>query len=346
MTLTKTQFLRLRTLLLFHLFGVIVFVVCTVPSGALGVVSIKSSSNSFCRLPKSIYPSSQEWLTFNEVLVSDTTDEELDSLLLNDPEINALIAEADSLEKLLQTDTIPETKWRLSLRSGTRTNQVQNGVALSNNQPVLDLGVRLSHDIGFYASLAGTQRLGADGFYQQTNFMAGYMFSVSSWFDLSFDYMRFMYANDLVNPLAGAQQAFSITASFYTPLVDIDLSADRYFGTDRVNYLTLYLTRFISLSDDFSIIPGASIGATSFEIESIRKKPRVDKPLVRTQTVRGLSAITTDITFNYNLGKNFTITYNPMLLLAFQPDVITIKSGSSFTSQIIHSLGVRYLIKW
>jgi hypothetical protein len=333
-TLIPHVFLELCSVLIL---GIVLLTLCSVSSRAEFVTSINVGSRESIK---------QEWYQYHTVLLPDTTDEELDSLLLNDPEINALLAEADSLENLLETDTIPETKWRLSLRSSLRTNQVQNGVALSNNQPVLDIGARLSHDIGLYASVTGTRRLGENGFYQQTNLMAGYMVSATNWLDLSFDYMRFMYANDLVNPLAGAQQALSFTASFYTPVVDIDISADRYFGTDKVNYLTLYLSRFISLTDDFTIIPGASIGATSFEIESIRKRPRADKPLVKTQTVRGLSAITGDITFSYNLGKSFTLTYNPMLLFAFQPDVITIKSGSSFTSQLIHTLGLRYLIKW
>lgn len=257
---------------------------------------------------------------------------------------------SDTSDRTNTTDTAdttaeePPKPWSLSLRSNYRTSHVRKGVELSGNAPTMDGGFSLSHDIGISFSMTGTERLGKNGFYQQTFFNLGYSYEAKQWLELSADLSFYDYPNDTLNPLAGTNASFSLAAAMDAGWFDIDLTFDRYFGSDAANYLSFDFSKYIGFGEDedFSIMPSAGICFTSFELQTLRLVTKKGNTVSKTKKVRGLSSLSGDIAISYYLGKGFSLSLDPMLLIAFQQDV----NSKSRKAQLLITAGVRYFINW
>ncbi|MBL7998646.1 MAG: hypothetical protein JNL32_08430 [Candidatus Kapabacteria bacterium] len=236
----------------------------------------------------------------------------------------------------------PPKKWTLSARSSIMSNQFRNGVQVSNNQPTLTGGLRVTHSAGAYGSITGTRRLGANGFYQQTNLLAGYTYSAADYCDLYADYTYFIYPNDDVNLFATATSLISAGASFYTPVMDIDVILDRYLGTDDASFVTLNFSRYIGIGEDedLSVSPMFSVSVTRFEVTTARAK-RLNLPA---QQKWGLSSVSLDAAVNYALGKGFSASLDPMYLITFIG--VNPAKASNRTSQFVITAGMRYAFKF
>jgi len=243
---------------------------------------------------------------------------------------------SDTTFVLDETDTTepPPKQWTVSARTNIMTSQIRSGVELSNNQPTGDFGMKVSHAIGLNGGFKMVRRLGTNGFHQQTNYSIGYDYELSDALSLSADYTYYKYPNADVNPLASTTSSLSLSASLDAKIVYVDFNIDRYFGTDPANFFSIDVSQFFLVGKEelLSIAPNLDISLTSFTYKTKNNGIK---------TIRGLSSISLDVMFGYNLGNGFSISADPMLLQTIQRDLL-IKSKQL---QFVITAGIRYKLK-
>ncbi|MFN8367943.1 MAG: hypothetical protein U0Y96_11985 [Candidatus Kapaibacterium sp.] len=235
----------------------------------------------------------------------------------------------------IDTTEPPPKKWSLSLKSNIMTSQIRNGVDLSENNPTGDLGFKINHANGLHGGIKGVRRLGTNGFYQQTNIALGYDYEYSESLSFSADYTYYRYPNPDVNPLASTTSSLSLSASLDAKVVYVDFCFDRYLGTDPANFFSIDVSQFFLVGKEelLSIAPNFDISFTSFKFTNKNKV---------TKTIRGVSSISLDVMFGYDIGKGFSISADPMLLQTVQRDLV-IKTKQL---QLVFTAGIRYKFKW
>ena len=237
-------------------------------------------------------------------------------------------------------DTIPAKKWTLTSRTTFKNNSFRNGVDLSDGNSTLDVGFKISHSVGAYASVTGTQRLGSDALYQQTVVATGYSYSAADWCDLSADIYYYKYPNDSINALAGSSTTLSLSADFYTSILDFGLYYDRYFGNDQASFITLGASHDFEIDKDgdLTLSPSFSMSLTKYEIARPLKKD-----VLKTRWLK--SSLSFDVYCDYYIGKNFFLSFDPMILVPYDVNLLK-KNTKTGEPMFIASLGLRYIYKF
>jgi hypothetical protein len=276
-----------------------------------------ASINLYCQVPDSTQTEPFETLESDSLNIETEMDE---------------MAESGSTED--ETDTLEaEQPWSFDATTGYVSKRIKNGTDLSNSQPLLNIGVGLSHENGFNTGIDLDKRFTGIGGLQDIAFLIGYDFSITDWFSFCADYTYTKYANDSLSAVAGSNHALSFAFDFSFNNLIFDISFDRYFGADQINYLTftgMYLKKF----GDFKILPMAGISWTSYEIKSSRLFTK--KGLSFKKMERGLSSVNVSIKLGYDLGGGFDIFLKPGYV--YSP----ISSLSKTTKNFIFGFGVNY----
>ncbi len=234
--------------------------------------------------------------------------------------------EADSLEP----------KWSAIAVINYKNQQQQNGVDLSSGKPIIGNSLDISHEIGLALSLGSSHRFDDGLKYQNLSYGLIYKYSAADWVDLLIDYTRYHYASDTINALSAQTGSLSFTADFYIKTLILDLSLDRYFGSDKQTYLSLSGLMPLRYKN-LTITPMISISAVSYEIA--KKRVNVNKTnQATTKNTISLSSINATVSLRYPLFGGISATFIPSFI--YSP----IAALASKRSQLNLSIGISYYI--
>jgi hypothetical protein len=261
--------------------------------------------------------------------------------LEEDDEAEIVIPELEELERELgvEPETSASKPWTLLAGANIRTRQTQQGIDISG-KPVFAQNLNLSHESGFGASLGASQLLGTARF---QSFSAGvdYTYSAADWLDLTAGYNYYRYATDTNNPLSGLSNSVSLGAGMLFGSLLFDVTYERGFGDDRVDYLSATALTS-SQFGDLTVTPLLSAVYASYEIETTRARSLKDllkgKGSSSKSTISGLNSVIANLGFSYALTPKFSLTAAPTLLYTPQ------ESLSEEDFQVNFSVGVNYLL--
>lgn len=264
----------------------------------------------------------------------DSIDIETDSLQssLTSVEDSTLTNEVDSSDE----EVIEDTKWTVDAGVNYRTKDQKSGVELSGGKPVIGSSVDITHAIGLGLSFNSAHRLVNGGAqFQDLSYGINYTYSAIPWMDLEVELTGYKYASDTANALAAQTGSISLAADFYTNKLLIDLSIDRYFGTDKQTYLSLSGLWLFNYND-LKISPLASISVVSYEISNKRLKAKKNTVQTVTKNKLSLSSVMASVVLTYPIFSGFSASFTPAYSYSPLDDL------STKHSQITATLGISY----
>jgi hypothetical protein len=251
------------------------------------------------------------------------------------------IPELEELERELgiEPESSVSKPWSLLAGANIRTRQTQQGIDISG-KPVFAQNLNLSHESGFGAYLGASQLLGTAAF---QSFSAGvdYTLSLADWFDVTAGYNYYRFGSDTNNPLAGLSNSVTLGAGMLLGSLLFDVTYERGFGDDRVDYLSATVLTS-SQFGDFTVSPMLSAVYASYEIETSRARSLKDllkgKGKSEKTPIVGLNSVIANLGMSYALTPNWSLTAAPTLLYTPQ------ESLSKEDFSVNFSIGVNYLL--
>lgn len=247
----------------------------------------------------------------------------------------------DSLET--DEEDEPEPDWNISAAFKFQNRRIQNGLDVNAQRASHNTNVSLSHTSGFTASLDMSRLVNPN---ELSNYGYGldYVYSLSDHFDIGATLNRTIYVSDTISALAGSSANLSIYLDYITKIGTFDLSYDKFFGLDDIQFLSLSYIDSYKMGD-FRLQPNISISAGDFTIaperltKALAKKKTKLKPedLAKlNQSAFGITSIVFMMKLKYDLGKGFSLALAPVL--NFTKD----ETGKKFEGEITSYLSIGY----
>jgi hypothetical protein len=190
-----------------------------------------------------------------------------------------------------------------------QNKQLKSGADLSNGKPIMDFSVGIMHDIGLSLDFDATQRLGKNGSFQDWSLGAEYALSLVDWMDFNIGLSHYFYNNDTINILSASKNSLNLSADFMFNKLIFDISYEHYFGTDKINNLSLTCL-YIYKVGNFKFVP---LGGLTYSSYTVDKKRTNQKNITKNKTVtqNGISSIFISIPIYYYVLGGFSIYASP-----------------------------------
>lgn len=276
------------------------------------------------------------FILFANQLLQAQTSSSTESAMPDNSQTNTEEDESDSLE----TDEAdePEPDWNISAAFRFQNRRLQNGLDVNAQRASHNTNVSLSHSSGFTASFDMTRLVNPN---ELSNYGFGldYVYSMSDHFDIGATLNQTKYANDTISAFAGSNSNLSIYLDYITKIGTFDLSYDRYFGTDNIQFLSLsYIDSY--RWGDFRLQPNLSISAGEFTIPESRLAKALAKknakPIPTNKNKFGITSIVLMVKLKYDLGKGFGLALAPAYNIAKD------ETGKKFVGEVTSYLSIGY----
>lgn len=197
-----------------------------------------------------------------------------------------------------------------------KSNQMKNGIDISNGKPTISLGVDISNSYGFGASFSRNSTLSSGLNYLNSNLSLSYEYEMSSIFSAELSYLKTFYSNEDVNPFASASNSLGLNFDLIVPHFFMDLSYSYSFGTSTINEFGLTLQSYIKLGDKFKISPSLNTVLAAYNHKKLTK-------------TLGLSNILASLKFGYTFFENLNLSLTPAV--AYTPvKVLSVKKLNTY----------------
>lgn len=277
----------------------------------------------------------------------DSSQVESDSLSIQTPEGSLKTFEADSAlddnqideeeeQDSLITKDDEDKAWTVYSQLIYQNKQIKNGADLSNGKPIMDFSAGIMHDNGLSLDFDAIQRLGKSSTFQNWSLEAEYSLTLSDWMDFNFGLCHYYYLNDTINVLSGSNNSMILSSDFMFRKLIFDVSFEHYFGTDKINNLSI-TSLYSFKTGNFKFIPLAGLTYSSYTIE--KKRINIKKDIIKTKTVtqKGLSSILIGIPVYYYISYGFSLyfspsyNYTPLGTIALNKNQFLIKIGIDYS---------------